>query len=324
MTTPTPTPGAAPKGAQKILADAGVLLPPTGTSKSTFGLGALSSKPVFVGGLFPVNSPNPTAEDVMQSFATLRNPGTIAQIQNMLLLGGFYSSSDYQPHYGVLNAEDIAAMTKATTTAAQTGSDLSRYLSSQAKVGKFQGIAAAIANIQKQQPQEIKQIAPADLGALIDNQFKQIVGHKPDAAERAGFISAYNAMFAQMQKDRYALMSGTQGMTPEQQEAQAFYDDPILQAAAAAYETDMEIGPTPDERSEGHLLWRTKPHPPRVEAPDPSVLFEQQGPQQVMTQEAPDPSVFAENYVRNLHPTEAQSHDVANTFSMFLKLIGVG
>jgi hypothetical protein len=318
VTSPTPQPGAAPSagraGAVAKQALGSLVVAPTGGSnKSKFGLGSLASEPVNVGGLFPVMAANPTAEDVMSAFAK-SDPGTIAQIQDMLKRGGFYSTSNYNPHYGVLNPEDIAAFTKATTTAAQTGSDLNQYLTSQAKVGDYQGVAAQIQNQQKK-PEVITRANPADLGALIDKEYQAIVGKKPTASERAGFISAYNAFYTQAQKDQYAAQSPAQALTPEQQTASDFYNDPLAQAATAR-------GNLPgDPVSPGNLrLADETGQMPQPQAPDPTSLLTQAAPQ-VTTTDAPSPATFAENYVRNQHPAQAGAHDITGQFSNFLNIL---
>ncbi len=314
MTTPRPTPGPPARGAQSILSDAGVdaLLLPTGSSKSKYGLGVLAADPVNVGGLFgPVTNSTMTAEEVVKMFATSLDRGTIAQIQQMLLQSRVFYPADYMPHYGQLNAQDIAAFAKATETAAQTGSDLQEYLRRQAKFGEYNGVAAAMGNNGK--PRVIQKHDPLRLQTLIDAEFKQITGRKATDAERAGFVAAYNAAFSQAQNAKYdSVVEGGGDGALRSFASPDFVPVPEQTGGAFGFGNLAQVG--------GAVMQNA-----RIAEADEQNMAAQpvapDSPASVVDQEW-DPESFAENWVREQAAGDGGAHDVANQFSNFLSLLG--
>lgn len=316
MTTPTGnTPGA------QALAQSGITLPSAGNSKSIYGLGNVSGQQVNVGGLLPIvdSSGKPvtpqiqgqttdgtyTAEQVMAAFAHA-SPQTIAQIQHMLMLGGFYSSASYTPNYGVLNADDLTAMGKAVTTAAQTGADLNEYLARQAKFGEYTGVAAAMG---QNKPREIKKADPLQLGSMIEKEFQDLTGRKATPAEKAGFIAAYNAAYTQAQQDAYNSADKAAGGGVD----------------TAGYNT----APLPDVGMGG--LNPSVAHDTSIDALNErqtAVQFSQE-PQQpaqatTYTTQDFDPAAFAEEFVKQHAGAETGAHDIASQFSNFLSIVNGG
>jgi hypothetical protein len=303
MTTPTPAPGATPtptgRGAQARV-DAGVLAPVGGVGgKSQFGLGQLSGAPIVLGGLLPV-TPNAdgtvTAEDVLKAFATAPAP-LVAQIQHLLMLGGFYSSKSSVPNYGVLNKDDIDAFTQATSTAAQTGADLNEYLQRQAKFGEYTGAAAAAV----QKAQVIQKADPLALAGLIDQEFKKLTGKKATPQERAGFIAAYNATFTAKQNADYAAQTAAQGPV----------GDPNYNTAPVQAFDPLKIGPDRAEALNAQVDQSNLMAEPTAPAT----------PAAVTTQDF-DPSAFAEQYVRENAGASTGAHDLSNQFQSFLSILG--
>ena len=84
---PYPSPTGESAGRSRCLSN--VVIAPTGKGGSRYGLGTLSSEKVNVGGLLPVKSADPTAEEVVEAFDNA-SPSALALIQQKLILGGFY------------------------------------------------------------------------------------------------------------------------------------------------------------------------------------------------------------------------------------------
>lgn len=318
MTTPTPAPHPTGNSAgAQALAASGITLPDLASGKSQFGLGAISGTQVQVGGLFPVVGKDGkaitpaaggtyTAEQIVQAFASA-SPSTIAQIQHMLILGGFYGSSSYTPNYGVLNKEDLDAFTKATTVAAQTGGNLAEYLTRQAKFGEYQGVAAAI-NANGGKPRTIEKADPLALSSMIEKEFQTLTGRKPTDAERAGFIAAYNTVFETMQNSNYDSAEAAQGSGQT-------VDSNYSSAPVTGFDPN-KIGP--DRAGELNAMLdqsNLMAEPQIVPGQAPGVSVQQDW----------DPQSFAENYVRTHATGETDAHDVAGQFSNFLTLLkGIG
>jgi hypothetical protein len=319
VTTPQPTPsgptpapsGPAPSGAQALRSDAGILAPVAAQGKgSKYGLGTLSGSPVNTGGLLPVNAANPTAEDVVAAFAKA-SPATIAAIQHQLVLGGFYNSN-YSPNYGLVNSQDIDAFAKATSTAAQTGADLSQYLGRQAKFGEYQGVAAALSNNGK--PRTISKADPLALSALIEKEFQALTGRKPNAGERAGFITAYNAVFTASQNANYDSAAAAQA--------------PPVDASGYSTAPQTPFGNFQDTGGAvGGVIGALKAATANVynaQADQANLAKEPSAPTMpgVATQQDFDPTAFAENYVKQNAGKEVGAHDITSQFSNFLHIIG--
>jgi hypothetical protein len=335
MTTPTPQAGPKPNtgnsaGAQ-ALAASGITLPDLASGKSQFGLGTLSSAPVQVGGLFPVVGKDGapvtpgqggtyTAEQIVQSFASA-SPSTIAQIQHMLILGGFYGSSSYTPNYGVLNKEDLDAFTKATTVAAQTGGSLAEYLTRQAKFGEYQGVAAAM-NLNGGKPRQIQKADPLALSAMITKEFQALTGKKPTDAERAGFIAAYNNAFTALQNSNYDSLAAAQGQgpsassdyssaAPDYVHPQADTNGPLGFLGAGVNAVGNAVNTILGKQDAANL----QAEPQAIPGQTPGAA----------TQQDFDPQSFAENYVRQHATADVGAHDVAGQFANFLTLLkGIG
>lgn len=332
---PTPTPRPAPTGnsagAQAFKAS-GITLPDVGSSKSEFGLGPLSTAPVQVGGLLPVMGKDGkavtpgqggtyTAEQVMRAFASA-SPSLVAQIQHMLMLGGFYGAPKangelpYTPNYGVLNPQDLDAFAKATSTAAQTGGDLREYLGRQAKFGEYQGVAAAINANGAGKTRLITKADPLALASTIEKEYQTLTGRKPNEAERAGFIAAYNAAYTQFQNNKYdSEAAAAAGTGPSASTDYSTAAPPPISGFDGTHFSDhlSSDGPALTQAQDQANLGR---EPQIIPGSTPSAV----------TQQEFDPAAFAEQYVREHATGETDAHDVASQFKSFMNIIqgGVG
>lgn len=214
----------------QYLTDAGILAPTGGGGSSMYGLNSQIAKAQVLGSPFPTADPSKpvTAEEVMKAFAESSNPALIAQLQMYLYKGGFYGSSvRWQDiNLGVIRPDDLSAMAGAVEVAAQTQSDISDYIKRQAAWGVYtgstslkgssrsgSGFGASVAA-----SETFTKSDPKAIGAMLDKEFKQILGHKPSAAERAGFIAAFQAAerqnFEQNLRARYAATTGAGSPQP--------------------------------------------------------------------------------------------------------------
>jgi hypothetical protein len=318
---------------------------PTTTSSSSssdlYGLGEWGTQYVTPGDIpFPIGvGPKGQAlgNDVIKAFAQ-SGPGSIAQIQRALYLGGYYSSKSYVPTYGVIKPEDIAAFGNAVTTAGQSQQPLSSVLLAGAQVGTAAGVAAA----RQQRVAAKSQVATVtlpntqDLEAEAIKTFQQTLGRKATPAEAAAFAASYRAMSGGIQRannqaqfDATTGPAVTGGITKGQQGA---LDSQISQ-----------VGQTPDAHL-GHQLVAGQEDP--IQSAEPESFTQQlaslgqvaaQAQSEAvptgadatgkpgltqLTQESPeDPSVAAENFARDEHPNQAAAKDTANVFDQFLQIL---
>jgi hypothetical protein len=381
MTTPNPQPGAAPtpSGAQsgsgnQYLQDAGVLAPVGGASGgSKYGLGATASMNV-VGSPVPVNSANPTAEQVMEALAHA-DPATIAQMQAYLYKSGkFYKSSTrwQDLNLGVLGPDDLDAFAKAVSTAAQTGADLTDYIRRMAAWGVYTGATSqnssgrgsgssssstsgGILTIEKPDPKAI--------GQTIDKEFQKLLGHKPSAHERAGFIAAYTNAYQQVQIENYnaqvaAATGGKPGAEPISGSSAPPALEPEVEGAGNIGE-NMRFAEAASQNSLlGLLTPGAVPNPLQVEANDNYQAHERNqalvnqdnaflsladqplpgmpgyssgsgsaassGVTTVGQQQAYDPNAFADEWIQQHHTAAAGAHSVTDVFSSFLNILHGG
>lgn len=213
---PTPQPSGAQSGAGNVYTDqAGIIVPQGGDTKSMYNLSSEIAKATVTGSPVPVNSANPTAEQVLSALAHA-DPSTIAQVQMYLYKGGFYpNGTRWQDiNLGVVRPDDISAFKDAVTVAAQTGSDLSDYIKRQAAWGVYTGATSLTGSSRKSvnvlgaatasgNVLTIEKPDPKAIGRTIDKEFQALLGHKPSAHERAGFIAAYTNAYQQIQIDNY-------------------------------------------------------------------------------------------------------------------------
>jgi hypothetical protein len=260
------------------------------------------------------------------------NPDLAARIQSSLHDGGFYSNNTYQPTYGLIKQEDIDAFAAAAKSSSQNDVPLSQFLKQSADFAKLNGVTAALSNMKNQKVQGIAQKDPGLLGSMIDAQYKAILGHLPSPSERAGFVAAYNAVYAQQQKDDIAAASAAEApsaLTPEQQTAADFYADTD---AGAKARQDVALGPQPIKQpfnmgadSRVTALTNLSPMTTQTnpgEAPSADVLADTINTPMALKHDTLDPTSFAANYARNQHPDQAGAHDVVGQFSNFLSLLG--
>lgn len=346
MTSPSPTP--APTSASI----GGITLSvPSGASSGSsssgdlYGLGAWGSQKVAVG-----NLPLPaqlivgtdgtlTGDDLVKGFASA-DPQSIASIQRALYLGGYYSAKGYQPSYGIIKPEDVAAFGQAVTVAGQSQQPLSDVLLSGAKYGTVAGVAAARSQTTAAKAQVATITLPnqQDLEATAMQAFQQQLGRKPTAAEAAAFASSYRAMSAGMQRAnnqaQYDLTTSggqTAGLT----------------AAEAQADTNhaLGVGDTipghPVDTSAVDALGPAKVVPDITDPTSPSFSQQLQSLQTVaqevaqqalpdttgggltqITQESPEsPDVAAMNFARNENPNRAAAKDTATAFDSFLNIL---
>ena len=309
MTSPSPslpTGGAQSGAGNKYLDEAGIIAPEAGAnSRSKFGLnGSIAGAKVTVGVLFPVTTDSAgqaTAEQVMEQFAKA-SPGVKAQIQHMLMLGGFYSASASSPNYGVLSKADLDAMAEAVTTAAQTGADLGDYLTRQAKFGQYTGAAAALGS----SGQVIKQADPLALAAQIDAEYQRLTGKKATPSERAGFIAAYQAAYKQFQQNATAAAAAQGGTVDTSGYSTARpIELPTFDATMSPDRYDEMVAYADQRDAENLALQPTAP----ADGTDTTV-------------DEFDPAAFAEQYVRQNAAASTGAHDLTSTFSNFLQILG--
>lgn len=373
-TTNDPMNTGAQSGASNNLQNlAAVVAPVTGGGASSmYGLdSSIAKAPVIVGGLFPVNNADGTmtAEEVMKALAHA-DPGTIAQIQSWLYKSGqFYSNGKkwQDIDLGVLSPDDISAMGKAITSAAQTGASLTDYLQRQAAWGVYsgagtgQGGSSGATSMSGSKILSIDVADPKKIGAIIDSEFRQLLGHKPSPAERAGFIAAYQAAERQRQISNYnraidATTGGSAaGMTPAHLPPQlepydpaaaALADDPgalraMGQESSAATKglvnTPLGLNPYADnaERNRAAMTrdqelvaqdqrYLALANQPLPGMPGYSTSGGSSSVTTVAQQSQYDPVAYADEWINTHHTAEAGAHSATDVFSNFLNIIKGG
>lgn len=198
---PRPVPGA-PAGKGGGIAFKPPITTPD-SSGNVFGIDdQLAGTKVGAGGLFPMPE-NATVLDAVKAFSTLahNNPGLAAQIQRRLWLSGYYGSSTTPPTLGVIGGDDLKAFQSAAGTAARTETDLDQMLKQGAQRGQYDGVAAQIAaQLKAREPNVLQKADPRALSHNIDAQFQQMMGRKATPAEKAAFVTAFQAADVHVQQ----------------------------------------------------------------------------------------------------------------------------
>lgn len=225
MTQPTPQPAPTPAPSGGSFGGITLTVPDT-KSKSQgdlYGVGQWGSQPVDAGDLpfvITAKGNKPTADDVIKAFAGTSDPQVIAQIQQALYLGGYYSST-YTPTWGVIKPEDVSAFGNATILAGQQGASVSSVLLQGAQYGTAAGVAAAKAAAvpASKTVAEVRLPNTTDLEALAIKTAQQALGHKMNPQEAAAFAAAFRAYSAGIQRAANENMFAAQTNAYEQHAA---------------------------------------------------------------------------------------------------------
>lgn len=132
-----------------------------------------------------------TLTEVLQGFYGM-DPSALANLQQQLWAGNFYSSSYYgktpkPPQFGTPDDDSYAAFKSAAVQAARSGTPLpdllDRAVQSNAALGGPGGGSAKT-------PKTLTH--PDDLRAVIRNVATNVIGRRPDAAVEENFIAAFH------------------------------------------------------------------------------------------------------------------------------------
>lgn len=334
MTAPTPAPTSGTFGGITLT------LPKTTTTSTAdlYGLGDWGKQNIPVGSLpFPITvgpKGNATGDSILKAFAQ-SDPGSIAEVQRALYLGGYYSST-YTPTYGVIKPEDLSAFASAVTSAGKQQSPVADVLLAGAQYGTAAGVAAARqqATAQKAETATVSVPNAQDLEAEALTAFQNTLGHKPTPAEAAAFAATYQAMSVGTQRANnqaeYNASNGPGsqgGITASQSDqlqseiGQSAAPTPFQQHAAAegpvADNEDVADQP-PSFASQLNSLGQIAQTAAQEAVPSGSSAG---GLTQVDQQSVEDPSVAATNFARNSDPNQAAAKDTASAFDTFLGLL---
>jgi hypothetical protein len=189
------------------------------TTADKWGLGQFGKEHVNYGSLFADHTGVHTAAGVMQFFASSTNPAEVAQIQQWLLLGGFYPQN-YSPVFGYVGPKDIAAFRDAVKVSAESGGSappLDQMLSDRARRGQYYGQGQGT---QYESLTHTLRLTPKeDLALTVENAFTKAIGRKPTDAELSAFTSEFQGQqraaqepgFAQEDAARQAYMAAQSG-----------------------------------------------------------------------------------------------------------------
>jgi hypothetical protein len=298
-----------------------------------------------------------TGEAVVKAFAQ-SDPGSVATIQHALMMAGYYTG-EYQPRYGVISPDDIKAFGQAVTVAGQAGMPVAQLLTQSAAYGATEGIAAAQAQVRASASGQTTVLPNTqNLEAQAINAYQQVLGRKATDKEAARFAAAYRAMVAAHARAQSGQLAGEfASQTPEALvgEALGMNQDagrpPGMGLAGNLNPNVNEGEDAPDLAGNMNPMVNTGGGRPGgapdpftdgiAQAPRPGMGFSEriaglmslgQSSNEALAGSAQggggtvddtvDPTVAATNYARAEHPKEAAANDVANTFNMFLSLLG--
>lgn len=153
--------------------------------KSTYG--------TLIGGTQPLS-------DVMKSFGSLRG-ANLAQIQQALYLGGFYTGN-YTPTLGVLHNQDLDAFRESLKIASQAGGNLAQFLGEAAKAGQEQGTKTQ--HNYEQLTHVLHTTDPNRVSQTIEAAFSDALGRGPSKEEKARFVASFRARETAYQQQQFS------------------------------------------------------------------------------------------------------------------------
>jgi hypothetical protein len=352
---PTPQPGSPPTTGDPLIdainrATAAAQVGGTSAPPDLYGLGQWQTQNVNPGDLpFLANivggGQQTTGEGIVKAFAQ-SDPSSVATIQHALFMAGYYTS-DYTPKYGVVSPQDISAFGNAVTVAGQSGQPVAQLLEQGAAYGAAAGVQAAQQQARGGASGTVTLPNTATLEAEAVKAFQSELGKKATPQEAAQFAAYYRAMVKAQARAQTATPLpgpvGTENPADLVDEATRLHtvpmQGPIIPGTTRPQVTEdgrtlvPKIGPI-IPGTDRPLVDRETGQPATAgfgeqigglmslgQAVNAAVGTAQPGG--ITFQDSVvDPSVAASNFARNLHPQDAAANDVANTFNMFLSLLG--
>lgn len=242
-----------------------------------------------------------TLRDAIAQFANLKDPATIAMVQNMLYKSQRYASG-YVPVLGAqLNSEDIKAFASMAGDAAMIGANINDYLIQSVTTTQQAGTSLA------GQPAKIQLTDTQTISERLKAAFQAALGRDPNSGEIARFVAQYQG------EESAARTSAAQASQ-----------------AAAAQQTPPTVAPgvTP-------ATPRYQPPPANSQnIPNPARQKEAAAAGQVgsaagttapktstTVTQAPTLDAAAQQFAANDNPQFAQAHDLLNTLDMFNQIM---
>lgn len=293
-TTTTPP----PPSSGSLGADAA---PTSTTAADPWGLGQFG-KESLVG--FDGNTA--TADDIAKQFAGLNSPAQIAAIQQLLYEGGFYTSSNYTPLPGVIRPEDMAAFAAALKVTAQSGGNLTTYLTQAAALSRQLGVGVG-----KQQVSVIRLTGAADLSETLDKAFASALGRDATPEEKSRFVARYQAEQMQTSDDAIqAKLSAKQAGLP------AGPDFTQLPLTATGIDLpNAEYNPTAGWGSLANAA------PGAIAGPHATPPVAAPGSQTAVVQAPPSPAGAALEEAKTGHNTEYVTHNMLQAFDVLDRML---
>lgn len=223
------------------------------TGTDVFGLGtAVAGAKVDISGLpgliqaqilaqkVPLNS----AQDVMTALSHIRDPATVAYLQQLLQWSGMYPTTTTmgEAQSGIMDDGTIAALKKMVTTTAQNGSAFGTYLVQSANFGKATGDIANAAGAAKA-PIGIAHPSTIDSDYALKQTAQTLLGHDPTAADYAGFRAFYDQVYTAGQKAQLEAQNQANA-------AAGVYGDPRTLASAYGVQQQQPLPPYTDQTAQ--------------------------------------------------------------------------
>lgn len=246
-----------------------------------------------------------SADDIAKQFAGLNSPAQIAAIQQLLYEGGFYTSSNYTPLPGVIRPEDMAAFAAALKVTAQSGGNLTTYLTQAAALSRQLGVGVG-----KQQVSVIRLTGAADLSETLDKAFASALGRDATPEEKSRFVARYQAEQMQTSDDAIqAKLSAKQAGLPAGPD---FTQTPVTGADASDAGRAAMHGydaPTPVQPAGG------------IGVPSAVPGATLPGSQTAVVQAPPSPAGAALEEAKTGHNTEYVTHNMLQAFDVLDRML---
>lgn len=227
-----------------------LVAPTGGTGTDVFGLGtAVAGAKVDISGLpgmiqaqilgqkVPIN----TIQDLMTALAHIKDPATVAYLQQLLYYAGKYSSTTTmgEAQSGIMDDATVSALKTLATTTAQTNAPFGTYLTQAANFGKATGDINAAAGVGKQ-VLGIAHPSTIDADSALRSTAQQLLGHDPSAQDYAGFRAFYDQVYTAGQKAQIQAQNAANASS-------GAYGDPQTLASAYGVQQQRPLAPYTDQ-----------------------------------------------------------------------------